>query len=346
MLWSMKKLLFLLSLCAVCLPAPAQTQQPAYRGEQAGGNQFFRLATGGLSGNYYPIGGLLAQGLSNPIGGRPCAEGGACGVPGLVVYPLSANASLANIRALETAQVEGALVQSDAAFWGYTGTALFNTPHTKLRFVATLFTEQLHLVTRADSKITSVRDLRGHLVGVGLNGSGTLENVKAVLSAAEMSLNEIVPQYLTFEESVRRLERGVITAVFFVAPTPSPHVADMLKKGLRPVAIDGTLRRAVMDRFLYFDSVTIPANVYGLKTPWETVGLGAQLLVAADLPDQLVYDLTTALWAPHTRSLLGLHPKGREVTPERALFGLAVPMHPGAARYYRERGLLTPEGTN
>ncbi|MBI1364097.1 MAG: TAXI family TRAP transporter solute-binding subunit [Proteobacteria bacterium] len=325
--------------------ATAQDGLHAALPERKEGNVYFKLATGGIGGNYYPIGGLLAQGLSNPAGSRPCAEGGACGVPGLVVIPLSANASLSNMAALESGVVDGAIVQSDAAFWGYTGSGLFDKAHTNVRFVATLFSENLHLVARTDSGIKSIRDLRGHLVGVGLNGSGTLEDARAVLSGENMSLNEIVPQYLTFEESIDRLEKGLIDALFFVAPTPSPQVKKLMHKGITPVPIAGDLRQTLLDRFLFFDKVTLPAGTYGLKKPWETVGLGAQLLVRADLPDKLVYDLTTALWAPHTQTLLRLHPKGKEVTTDTAFFALAVPMHPGAARYYREKGLSpTPTG--
>lgn len=332
--------LFILTLCLTSLSAAAEEEDRIAMPEKSGGNMFFKLATGGLSGNYYPLGGLIAQSLSQPINGRRCAEGGACGVPGLVVYPLSANASLSNMAALDNGTIDAAIVQSDAAFWGYTGTSLFNTPHTNVRFIATLFTENLYLIARKDSNIKTVADLRGHLVSVGLNGSGTLENARAVLSAAGMGINEIVPQYLTYDEGLKRLRKGLVTALFFVSA--ADNVADILGKDLIPVPIDGALRQTILDRFLFFDKVTLPAKSYGGSKPWQTVGLGAQLLVRADLPDKLIYDITTTLWSPHAQTLLALHPKGQQVRTDTAFFGLSVPMHTGAARYYREQG-ITPK---
>src|SRR5918993_1259407 len=94
-------------------PAPAQEMT------------FFRIGTGGVSGTYYPIGGLIADIISNPPGGRPCEKGGSCGVPGLVAIAQSSNGAVANVDAIASGGLESGFAQSDVAYWAYTGTGIY-----------------------------------------------------------------------------------------------------------------------------------------------------------------------------------------------------------------------------
>ncbi|MBI3197998.1 MAG: immunogenic protein, partial [Rhodospirillales bacterium] len=86
---------------------------------------FFRIGTGGTAGTYFPIGGLIANAISNPPGSRTCAEGGSCGVPGLVATAVASNGSVANVNAIAGGSMQSGFVQSDVAFWGYTGTGIY-----------------------------------------------------------------------------------------------------------------------------------------------------------------------------------------------------------------------------
>ena len=86
---------------------------------------YFRIGTGGIAGTYYPIGGQIAQWVSNPPGSRPCDKGGGCGVPGLVSVAQAANGSVANVIAIGKEDMGSGLVQSDVIFWSYTGTGIF-----------------------------------------------------------------------------------------------------------------------------------------------------------------------------------------------------------------------------
>ena len=92
---------------------------------QAQDMQFFRIGTGGVTGTYYPIGGLIADIISNPPGARPCDKGGSCGVPGLVAIAQSSNGSVANVDAIRSGALESGFAQSDVAHWAYTGTGIY-----------------------------------------------------------------------------------------------------------------------------------------------------------------------------------------------------------------------------
>ena len=135
---------------------------------------FFRIGTGGTAGTYYPIGGLLANAISNPPGSRPCDKGGSCGVPGLIASALSANGSVANINAIAGGTLESGFSQSDVATWAYTGTGIWEGKPAveKLRAIANLYPESIHLVVSADSGISSVSDLKGKRVSMDEPGFG------------------------------------------------------------------------------------------------------------------------------------------------------------------------------
>ena len=89
---------------------------------------FFRILTGGTVGTYFPIGGLIANAISNPPGSRPCNDGGSCGVPGLVATSVASNGSVANVAAIAAGTAQSGFVQSDIAYWAYNGTGIYQRP--------------------------------------------------------------------------------------------------------------------------------------------------------------------------------------------------------------------------
>src|SRR5438477_2474530 len=113
---------------------------------------FFRILTGGTVGTYFPIGGLIANAISNPPGSRPCNDGGSCGVPGLVATSVASNGSVANAAAIGAGSAQSGFVQSDVAFWAYTGTGVYDgRPKIDiLRAIANLYPESFQLVVRRD----------------------------------------------------------------------------------------------------------------------------------------------------------------------------------------------------
>src|SRR5438046_7136398 len=141
---------------------------------------FFRILTGGTAGTYYPIGGLIANAISNPPGSRACAEGGSCGVPGLVATAVASNGSVANINGITSGQMESGFTQSDVAFWAYTGTGVYEGKPkvADLRLIANLYPETIHVVARKGAGIKSVADLKGKRVSLDEPGSGTLVDAR------------------------------------------------------------------------------------------------------------------------------------------------------------------------
>ncbi len=306
---------------------------------------FFRIGTGGTAGTYYPIGGLLANAISAPPGSRPCADGGACGVPGLVASALASNGSVANVNAIEGGTVESGFVQGDVAAWAYAGTGIWDgkPAASKLRAIANLYPESIHLVASKDSGIASVADLKGKRVSLDEPGSGTLVDAQIILQGAGLTEKDISPEYLKPDQAADLMKDGAMDAFFFVGGYPAGAIAELASQ--QPVVIvpiDGALAEKITAEYKFFAPDTVPAGTYeGQAANVPTISVGAQWITSADQPDELIYGITKALWNDATRKQLDAgHAKGKAIVEQNALNGLGLPLHSGAERFYREAGLL------
>lgn len=305
---------------------------------------FFRIGTGDTSGTYYPIGGVIANAISNPPGSLDCDKGGSCGVPGLVAVVQSSSGSIVNVQDIASGAVELALSQADIAYWAYNGSGLFHhdEANTSLRAIANLYPESLHVVVRRDAGIENIADLAGKRVSLGEKGSGTLVETETILQAYGLSTDDVIPQYMQTGAASLAMSEGSLDAYFFVAGYPVTAISDLTRSvdiDLLPISAEPADN--VVSFYPFFTKSVIPAGTYEGVGEVATISIGAQLFVAAGIEDEIVYQITAALWNDHARRLLDNgHAKGREIRLETALDGLAVPLHPGAERYYREIGLL------
>ncbi len=331
-----KRITALLGIAAIGAAGVALAQQP----------QFFRVGTGGTSGTYYPIGGLIANAISNPPGSRPCDEGGSCGVPGLIASALSANGSVANVNAIAGGSLESGFSQSDVATWAQTGTGIWEGRDAveNLRVIANLYPETIHLVASADSGIDSVDDLAGKTVSLDEPGSGTLVDARIILEAYGLSESDVDAQFLKPDQAAERMRDGAMDAFFFVGGFPAGAIAELASQDdIVLVPIDGDEAAKITGDYTFFAENTVPGGTYeGVEGDIKTLSVGAQWVTSAEQPEQLIYDITAALWNENSRKLLDAgHQKGKEITVKTALDGVGIPLHPGAEKFYREQGMLS-----
>lgn len=306
---------------------------------------FFRIGTGGTAGTYYPIGGLLANAISAPPGSRACEDGGSCGVPGLVASALASNGSVANVNAIEGGTLESGFVQGDVASWAYSGTGIWDGKPAaeKLRAIANLYPESIHLVASKESGIASVADLKGKRVSLDEPGSGTLVDAQIILQGAGLSEGDISPEYLKPDQAADRMKDGAMDAFFFVGGFPAGAIAELASQhDVVIVPIDGEFADKVTGEYKFFAKDVIPAGTYeGQDTDVNTISVGAQWITSADQSEDLIYGITKALWNENTRKQLDAgHAKGKVITTDGALDGIGIPLHPGAEKFYKEAGLL------
>ena len=304
---------------------------------------FFRIASGPTESSMFQVATLIGQAVSSPPGARDCARGGSCGVPGMIVVNQTTAGSLANIDLVGGGRTESALCQADLAYWAFHGSGPWARREAVrgLRAVANLYPETLHLVVRRALNVADVRGLRGRSVALGERESGTAIAARAVLQAGGLAERDVKAQYLTAAQAAEALGEGKIDAFFLTAGVPSQLVADLAEQyeiALLPLSAYAPRLRASQP---FLTETAIPAGTYRGIGEVGSLSIGIVWIVGEKVDEQTVYGLTRALWHPNSRRTLEANATfGRFLRPESAVEGLGFQLHPGAALYYTESGLL------
>lgn len=303
--------------------------------------RFWRIGTGGAGGTYFPIGGLIANAISSPPGARSCDKGGTCGVPGLVAIAVSTNASVANVNAIHAGQLDAGLAGAQSVVQGYNGEGKFaGDAKTNIRVIANLYPEDMHLVLAKGTSLNSLNDLNGMRIGVASAGSGTQVSVRMILKHYGIEAKEFE---LGLGQSTQRLADGQLDAFFYAGGTPFAALIQLgSTKGFELYKFTDDERKAINKIIPYYVESMIPAGVYeNVTEDTPTVAVNGQLITSVDQPDDLIYEITKALWSKKTRGLLDKgHSKGKAIRLETALTGVLIPLHPGAEKFYKEVGMI------
>ena len=305
---------------------------------------FFTIGTGGTGATYYPLGGTIANAISNPPGSRPCEEGGSCGVPGLIAVAQSSRGSVNNVNGINSGLFSSGFVQSDVAYWAYTGTGTYEgkEPSKELRAIAALYPEHIHLVARKDAGIKSVKELKGKRVSLDEAGSGTYVNAIGILKAFGLSEKDIQAEYVKPGPSADGMKNNQLDAFFITTGYPTGALTELATAvDISLVPITGPEADAFVEANGFYAKDTIPAGTYEGIEDTPTITVGAQWITSTKQSAELVYNITKALWNKKTRRLMDVgHAKGKSVTLETALDGIGIPLHEGAERFYKEAGLI------
>jgi len=285
------------------------------------------MGTGGTSGTYYGYGGVLGQYIKNNAG--------------INVTVVSTDGSKANIQGIDAGNYQLGTVQSDVMAYAWEGTRSFETEGKidTFRTVAGLYAEAVQLITM-DPAIKSVADLKGKAVSIGAPGSGVYFNAIDVLTAAGLSETDINAQYQSFADSADALKDGKIDAAFIVAGPPTPAITELCtSNSAYLVPIDGEVADKLMADCPFYTVHTIPAGTYqGQAEDVKTVTVKATLIVSTDAAEEDVYKLTSAIF-DNAEAITAENAKGSELSIENATSGMTVPFHPGAAKYFAEKGV-------
>ena len=287
------------------------------------------LATGGPSGTYYAVGGVMASVL-NPVLGDD-----------IQITVTSTGASKANIQMIEDGEANVGLVQNDVMYYAYTGTDLFESEGKCENFatVAGLYDETVQIVT-CDPSIKTVADLKGKTVSVGDAGSGVEFNAKQILAAYDLSFDDIKVTNASFGDSSESLKDGKIDAAFVVAGAPTTAVTDLAAaKDVSLVELDAEHIAKLQSTYDFYTETTIPAGTYkGVDADAKTVSVRATLIASTDLTEDQIYEFTKNLFEKQADLASG-HDKFNLLNLEDAVKGMSVPFHPGAKKYYAEQGI-------
>ena len=291
--------------------------------------RFFRIGTGGTGGTYYPVGGMIANAISTPT---------------INVSAVATNGSVANVNGIVGGSMESGFSQADINAWAYTGTGIYEGKPKieELRVIANLYPESVHVVVKKGAGIKTLADLKGKRVSLDEPGSGTLVNARALLAAYGVSERDIRPEYLKQVQCAEKLKDGTLDGYFQTTGFPQGTLSELAAtNGFELLAIDGAVRDKIMAQYKFFAKDTIPDGTYKDVKGVETIAVGAQWTTTSKQPDDLVYEITKALWSDKTRALLDAgHAKGKAIQKATALQGVGIPLHAGAEKFYKEAGIL------
>ena len=272
-------------------------------------------------------------------------------LPELVAEGLETGGTTENIDAVESGDAECGLGSADLVYNAYVrGTVRVSRPHTRLRGIAVLFPNALHLTTRGDSRLVTLADLAGKRIAAALPGDPSdittnraQSRLDAIVSAiTTLARHQTPPETVAIgmDDAVGALEHGRIDAAEFYGGYPFRPVTEAAQRyRVHLVEFDDLASSLVKARYPFFKPIVIPADTYpGQTTQVQTIAIDNVLICRADLSTDLVYRLTLGLYEG-LPSIASVHASARQINPENGA-ATPIPLHDGASRYYRERELF------
>ncbi len=287
------------------------------------------IATGGTGGTYYPVGGVM-QTVLNPI------------LKNSEISVASTGASADNIMQVTDGTAQYSILQNDVLSYAHTGSGLAafeGAAETTSLWVTGLYNETVQIV--AAPGYTSVEDLRGEAVIVGDVGSGTELNAKQVLEAYGMTFDDINKQNGDFNGVASGIKDGKIAAGFTTAGAPTTSIVELATTNdFELISLSQDAVDYLTSTYSFLVQEDIPAGTYtGIDDVVTCVAVKAALVASEDLSEDVVYEFTKALFE-NLDDLKAGHAKFNLVSVETATDGASAPIHPGAAKYYKEVGVL------
>lgn len=286
------------------------------------------LATGGTAGTYYPFGGAMAKIWNSKI-------------PGMNVTAQATGASAENVRLVNKKEAELAIVQSDTIDFAYNAKEAFKEKLTKMSALAVLYPEVIQVVVRGDSKADSFDDLKGMKIGVGAPGSGTEANFRQLCDIYGLKKDDVKAQYLSFSESSEQFKDKHIDAFIVVAGIPNAAIMDIsTQHSVKIINVSDAKAKQLVKKYPFLSAFTIPAGTYkSITKDVKTVAVNAVLIVNTEVSNDVAYNLVKALF-DNQKDLGVAHAKGKELNLKKASSGVSIPFHPGAIKYFKEKGVL------
>jgi TRAP transporter TAXI family solute receptor len=293
--------------------------------------QNISIGTGGTGGVYYPYGGGLAELWSQHV-------------PDVKAVAEVTGASIENVRLAHKGETVIGEIMGDVAYQAYHGTGRFEGTPQRIIGLAVMYPNVFQIVAHSSSGIDGIRHLQGKTVSIGAPGSGTSFMSNLVLEALGISPDSFDVRRLSFVENANALRDHSIDAGVWCSAPPANSIMDLATTHaikILPFAPDEADK--ITKRYTFYSTYELPAGIYrGMDQPVLTLSVWNLVICQADLPEDLVYNLTKVLFE-HNEYMQKIHPFARFTTPENTVEYAPIPLHPGTVRYLQEQGLAVPD---
>lgn len=297
---------------------------------QAAERRFLSIASGWVTGAYYPFAGAVSR-----VAWKHLKE------KNIKITAESSGASVANAKLIGKDDTDFALLQNDIAYYAHYGKLMFKKPIKNLLGMMTLYPETIQIVARKAANINTVADLRGKRVSVGPLGSGTTENAKQILEAWGIGLKDFKAQQLKASQAADYMKDGRLDAYFNTTAVGAAHIIDtfvLVPSVIIPVS--GPNAKRLMEKYAFYSKDTVPAETYkGLDSPVETIAVMAMMTARASLEEDVVYAVLKAIYDDMAQ-IKKAHAKFKVIDLKKSQMGMSIPLHPGAKKYFKEVGVI------
>lgn len=296
----------------------------------AGSKHLLSIATASTGGSWYPAGGAIGSLITKYI---PNTEASA--------HPSAA--SRENIRLLQEKKTDLAMVMPSIAYFAQTGTSLYKgKPPAKIKGLFSFWGIDLLIIARADTDIHKIEDLKGHKVGFGPPGSGSANMSKKILAEYGMTYDDVKPQFISATEQSQALKDKTLDAAMYTIGTPASTFVDLctLTK-CRILPIKEKMMAKIVKKYPYYAPSVIPAKAYPqIDTDTPALKWVGIVVTYDDLDSELAYKIVKTICNDHLDEFKQCHAQAKKLTTEGMSKGMSIPWHPGAARFWKEAGLL------
>ncbi|WP_216317775.1 TAXI family TRAP transporter solute-binding subunit [Deinococcus aestuarii] len=298
----------------------------------AQGTTFLTIGSGATTGVYFPVATGMAK-LINDSGS------------GVRANARSTGGSVFNVNALGTGELDAAIAQNDIVYYAYRGTgiqAFQGKANNKLRTMAVLYPEVLHVIARRDAGINSIADLRGKRVVIGDLGSGTEQTARQVLEAYGLSFDDLGQALrVSPAQGITLMQDKRADALFYTVGVGASAISQIAQTvDVKVVPVGGNQASALIKKYPFYVRYNIPARSYkGVGATVPSVAVQATLVTTTGVSEDAVYRAMKAAF-DNEAELKGLHPSlATNFSYDKAVKGLPAPLHPGAAKFFREKGV-------
>ena len=291
------------------------------------------LLTGSTGGTYFSLGGAIASAWNKHLAGK------------VQITSQPSGASVENLKRIGKGEAHLGMAMNNIAdqAWKGEGDAFKDTKGIKnFRAIGVIYPEVYQGFVAADSPVNSIADLKDKKVAIGPVGSGSAVISKDIFLEYGLKFSDFKPEYAGFGDAASKFKDGHIDANFGVLSVPAAAIQDVVtQRKIKIIEIKGAEFDRLKAKYPFFSQFKIPAGTYGNEKEVLTINMQAALYCKADLQDDLVYELTKVFYEKNTE-IAAAHAAGKYIKLEKALEGITTPLHPGAIKYYQEKGVKIP----
>jgi len=299
--------------------------------------KFITIGSGGYTGTYYPVSVGIAKIINTYL-------------HDIHANAISTGGSLFNVIAIQTGNIQMAMAQNDTSYYAFNGTVVekvIGKPTDKIRGIAALYKQPIHILVRNGVGIASITDLRGRKVYVGDVGSGTEQNTKLILKSYGLSFSDLgAVVHGKAGAAAQLLIDGDIDAMFFSAAVGSSAFVQAAEKGdIFFLSLDQEHLDKLKRAYPFYSQLTVPAGTYPKQQqPFTSVAVSSLLVTSVDMSENDIYRIAKLLFVDKLDEFKAIKPVlAKYFSIEKGLEGMSIPIHKGAAKLYRELNIAIPE---